>query len=608
MVRKKRKQFNKVGFMTMVMLISLLALAVTLAIQGKLPWLDGGPSSGSSTPDSTNTGSPEPSATPGTTSSPEPTPTPEITDPDKLVLDIESLPSYVGRTAVSSGTYRKKFRDGATITYSVYQNGKAVDYKPDYTLAFPSGSAYTDLEGVTTFRGNNYRNSPSFGTRDIREKKLEIIWEQQTGAVSASNSFWPGSGWTGQPILVHWPEEIRELMNISPELKETDLVEVIYPILDGNIYFLDLETGKPTRPKIKLGFSIKGTGMADPRGYPLFYTGMGLNDNDTAGTATSFKYHIYNLIDQSEIFTFPGNDPAAFRKWGALDSSAVLNRETDTLIQAAENGMIYKIKLNTKFDKTAGTVSMKPEIVKYRYKSSYTGSQGSGAQGIEGSPAYYRNLMYFVDNGGTLQCLDINRMEPVWMYNVQDDSDSSVVIEETKDGVFLYTANEVDKRCANGKASKAPSNIRKFNALTGELIWQTDITAYYRSYINGGVMGTPLIGKDDIADRIILPVCFTGSQLDGKLVALDKKTGEEIWVRDLEHYSWSSPVDIKSEDGKTYGLFCDYGGYMHLFDPMTGEDYDKISLGGNIESSPSVYNDIAVVGSYAQKIFGIRIK
>jgi hypothetical protein len=48
---------------------------------------------------------------------------------------------------------------------------------------------------------------------------------------------------------------------------------------------------------------------------------------------------------------------------------------------------------------------------------------------------------------------------------LQDDTDSTIVIEEEEDGVFIYTANEVDKRCANGKASKADCNIRKFNAL-----------------------------------------------------------------------------------------------------------------------------------------------
>ncbi|MCX7771856.1 MAG: pyrrolo-quinoline quinone [Clostridia bacterium] len=608
MYRRQRRRFNKVKFMAAVFSVSLLALVGLLVVQGKLPWLkidrfakatptplvsgSQSPGTASGTPAASQSATPKPSATP--------TPTPEVTDPSQLVINVSNPPSFVSKSTVSAGTYQKKFKDGS-ITYSVFQNNKAVNYSPEYPVAFPSSKGYATLEGVTAFRGNNYRNAPSFGTRSIKEKKLEVIWTQDTGAISAANSFWPGSGWTGQPLLVHWPENVRNVMNIKPEFKNKDLVEVIYPILDGNIYFLDLQTGKPTRDKIKLGFSVKGTGMVDPRGYPLFYTGMGLNSNGKQ--TTSFKYRIYNLIDQTEIFTMPGSDPVALRKWGANDSSALLNAATDTLFDAGENGLIYKIKLNSKFDKQAKKITLSPQTTKYRYKSSY-----SPDQGIENSPSFYRNLMFFCDNGGTLQCLDVNKMEPVWIYNTHDDTDSSTVIEETKDGVFLYTANEIDKRCANGKGTKAPTNIRKFNALTGELIWQKDITCFYRYYINGGVLGTPLIGKDDIADRIIYPVCFTGSELDGKLVCLDKKTGNEIWVRTLDTYSWSSPVDIKSDDGKTYGLFCDYGGYMHLFDPMTGKDFDKVSLGGNIESSPSVYNDIAVVGSYARKIWGVRIK
>ncbi|HEY5583980.1 MAG TPA: pyrrolo-quinoline quinone, partial [Ruminiclostridium sp.] len=69
-----------------------------------------------------------------------------------------------------------------------------------------------------------------------------------------------------------------------------------------------------------------------------------------------------------------------------------------------------------------------------------------------------------------------------------------------------------------------------------------------------------------------------------------------------------SPVDFKSSDGKTYVVFCDFAGNMHLIDPMTGETLDTISLGRNVEASPAIYNDTIVVGSYAQKIFGIKVK
>ena len=56
---------------------------------------------------------------------------------------------------------------------------------------------------------------------------------------------------------------------------------------------------------------------------------------------------------------------------GAFDSSAVLSKETDTLINVGENGLIYKTKLNTRFDAVTGTLSMSPEVTKFQYKSSY---------------------------------------------------------------------------------------------------------------------------------------------------------------------------------------------------------------------------------------------
>jgi outer membrane protein assembly factor BamB len=523
----------------------------------------------------------------------------ESTNPDDLLISWKNPASLITKKALGDGSSQKSYKDGGKITYWTLVNNKTVkNYNPPYNLAFGSPEMYSALEGVTAFRGNNYRTSPSWGEASVKQKKLEIVWTHDIGAVSGVGSYWPGAGWTGQPLLVHWPEDVRKIMNINSSLKSKDLVEVIYPVFDGNVYFLDMETGKPSRPKMNIGFTVKGTGMVDPRGYPLFYTGQGLNEiNGKTGT---FKYRIFNLINQKEIYSFPGNDPVAFRSWGANDSSALLNRYTDTLINCGENGLVYKAKLNTKFDKTAGTISISPTVTKYRYKSSY-----SSEQGIENSPAFYRNLMYFADNGGTIQCLDINTMEPVWIYKAGDDTDSTITLEETKEGVFLYTANEIDKR---GKAgARANCNIRKLNALTGELVWQKDYSCVYQSYINGGALATPVVGKNDISDVVIFNIALTGSTSDGTLVALDKNTGKEVWKRHLDAYSWSSPVDFRSDDGKTYMLLCDFRGDMHLIDPKTGEDLDKISVGGNVEASPAVYNNMAVVGTYAKKIYGVKI-
>ncbi|NLM75015.1 MAG: PQQ-binding-like beta-propeller repeat protein [Clostridiaceae bacterium] len=583
--------------------ILLPIIVIVLSLKGKLPFM----------PEDLRAESPAPStSSPAQETSPEPTPIPtpwptpepmpeESTDPAVLKVSWQDPAVFTGPMAYDEAKKVFDKDDGTFLYYWVFENQKPVEYTPRDEIIFGPPEDYADIGGVLAFRGNNYRNSASYGTRNISEKKLEIVWTHDIGAISTSDGgYWPGTGWTGQPLLVNWSEDVRNMMNIKPEFKAKDLVEVIYPTLDGNIYFLDLETGKATRDKINVGFPMKGTGMIDPRGYPILYTGMGINDN--SGNLSEFKFMIFNLIDQTSLYNILGRDPVAFRKWGAFDSSAMVDKNTDTLLAAGENGLIYRVKLNTRFEKDQGSISIAPQITRYRYRDSVNVELG-----IENSPAFYKNYMYFCDNGGIFQCLDINTMEPVWTYDVGDDTDTTTVIEETDKGVFLYTANQVDKR---SQESKKPENcnIRKFNALTGELIWQRDYTCVYNFYLNGGSLGTPLIGKDDISDLIIFPICFTGSNQDGTLVALDKETGQEVWTRHLTAYSWCSPVDIRSNDGKTYGIFCDFAGILHLFDPRTGKDLDTVSLGRNIESSPAVYDDMIVVGSYDQKIFGIKIK
>ena len=610
MTRRYKRKVNKSKIVLSLLLVALIVTATWLFLKN----IGIG---GNDNKNPTSTNSTVATNTDNTIEQEEPEPEPvmdpipaDMTDPEKLKSSWETSSKFDGPNAYADFAFKNVFNNGAAMDSWLFQydttQGKYTPIK-EYTVKkkniidFGDSSKYSDLEGVTAFRGNNYRDSASFGTRTVSQKKLEIVWTQPLGAISAHGSYWPGSGWTGQPLLVHWPEDVRNMMNINQDMKSKDLVEVIYPVLDGNIYFLDLETGKPTRNKIEIGYPIKGTAMLDPRGYPVLYTGMGINENN--GKFTEYKYRIINLLDQKELYTIFGRDELAFRGWGATDSSALLDKNTDTLLSCGENGLVYKVKLNTKFDKQAGTLTMAPNLTKYRYRSPY-----SDEQGIESSPAIYKNYMYFNDNGGTLQCLDLNTMKPVWIYNTEDDTDSTTVIEETSEGVFLYTANQVDKRGENGKNKTANCEIRKFNALTGEVIWQKDYQCLYNYYINGGALATPVVGKDDISDIVIYSICFTGSNQDGVLVALNKKTGEEVWKKKLPAYSWSSPLDFKSSDGKTYVVYCDFAGKMYLIDPIDGKTLHTISLGKNVESSPSIYNDMIVVGSYDQKIFGIRIK
>ena len=97
--------------------------------------------------------------------------------------------------------------------------------------------------------------------------------------------------------------------------------------------------------------------------------------------------------------------------------------------------------------------------------------------------------------------------------------------------------------------------------------------------------------------------------MTGKMVALYKENGNIAWEKDLSIYSWSSPTAIYSESGETNIIFCDAGGRIHLIDGKTGETKTTLLTGGgNIEGSPAIYNDIMVIGTRGQKIYGIKIK
>lgn len=278
-----------------------------------------------------------------------------------------------------------------------------------------------------------------------------------------------------------------------------------YASLDGNVYFIDLETGKKTRNPININNPIKGSVALDPKGYPLLYVWQGISEKGQIG------YRIFSLIDGKELYFINEIDSVSHRGWGAFDGSPLINRESDSMILGGENGIVYDIKLNTKFDKDNKKISLNPQVLKYRYEI-----KGNNYQGIENSVAVYKNLAYFADNGGQIQYVNLQNMKPVWTFNGKDDTEL--------------------------------------------------------------------------------------------MVALNKKTGEEIWRYEMPNYSWSSPVDIYDDKGKGYLIQGDSIGNLTLIDGKTGQVLNAINLVSNIESSPAVYNNILVVATRWGKIYGVNIE
>lgn len=126
----------------------------------------------------------------------EPVATPSTAPTEKTIsIPDELLPTYHG------------------FKWEVLKDKDWIDTEKN--ISFPNPEKYNIIEGVTTFRGNNFRNAPSYGTAQVNEKKLEKVWSIKIGYIDV----WTGVGWNGQPAIVKWSDDIRTKMNIVENKK-----------------------------------------------------------------------------------------------------------------------------------------------------------------------------------------------------------------------------------------------------------------------------------------------------------------------------------------------------------------------------------------------------
>ena len=499
--------------------------------------------------------------------------------------ELRAMGEIVESARPDSSAYRYEHR--------VVANGKKVsEYAREVPVAMPAGEDYAQVDGILTFRGNNYRDTGAFGLVPDDASGLSIVWTKGIGSIEK----WTGVGWTGQASIVRWPEQTRRIMNLNAEKKaKEDLREVIYATLDGNIYFLDLDDGEATRGAIQIPSSVKGSVSVDPRGLPLLYCGQGIPEVN--GHSVKIGTRIFSLIDQECLYFLNGRDEFCLRSWYAFDCSPLIDASSDTMLQLGENGIVYTLTLNSKFDSEAGRISIDPVVDRLVYKSAVTTRMG-----MENSPSVYDHYAYYTDNSGLLTCLDLNTLKPVWLGDVGDDSDSSIVLEEDDEGVWLYTVCELDLNGLKGNVY-----CRKFNALTGEEIWKIPVPCYrYSKDVDAGGFATPAVGKGSLSQFVYFNVCRVKDG-SGALAAVDKQTGEVVWVQSTGAYSWSSPVCVYDSQGRGYIIYGNSNGILRLCDGLTGDEIASVDLGANIEGSPAIFDDMLVVGTRGSKIYGVRI-
>ncbi|MEA4913983.1 MAG: PQQ-binding-like beta-propeller repeat protein [Christensenella sp.] len=545
--------------------------------------------------------------TPSPTPTPTPTPTPSPTPPYDIPHAVDSTqPSVYGLTSAVEV-------DGNRV--DSFERAEKIEFLPD--------EPYSDVTGVVTFRGNNHRDSAVYGTADVSQKRLSKVWEIDTGELPRSDiggpteATWTGSGWVGQPLIVKWPDNIKQLMNMYESAKQKEgLVEVILATMDGNVYFLDLETGEQTRDKLNIGMPFKGAGSLDPRGYPILYLGSG--DMYTSDEMKS-RAMAYSLIDFTRLYEFgKQNDEFALRDWHAYDSAPLVDAETDTLIYPGENGILYTIKLNTVFDEATGQLSMNPsDVVKMRYvgtRSTYPDSTNTASNkywlGYETSIATLGEFGYLGTNDGFLQCINLNTMSLVWAQDTQDDTNGSPVLETDFANRTAYVYIGSSLHFTADAEMKGSVSFYKVNAITGEVVWKHTENVNTKNHVSGGVQATALLGEKSISDLVIIPFSRTPNENDGVLLALDKATGAVRWTYKMEKYTWSSPIAVYDANGNAYIVVCegsDTGGKVFLLDGKTGTLLNTFNAEKNIEASPAAYGKMIVFGTRGMKIWGVKI-
>lgn len=447
---------------------------------------------------------------------------------------------------------------------------------PEWPTAAPTGSTdqWVDplssghpwgdaIDGLLTFRGNPTRTfhgtgpMPTDPVRLWRYPDAPMCSESEVEQGEHSGSFnWCGTGWTGQPAV----------------FERDGRTWVVFGAYDRAIHFVDAADGSEIIPSHLTGDIIKGSVTVDPDAYPLVYSG--------------------SRDDHMHIVAFDGDEPRELWTFDANSVDGLWNDDWDAsalviddhLIQGGENSLWFVWKLNRGYD-VDGLVTVDPELVFSApgWDDELLEDLGDEEVSIENSVAISGDTVYFANSGGLVQGWDIGGLrdgeepERVFRFWTGDDVDASIVID---DEGMLYVASEHER--FNERAAEVGQIVKLDPGRPDDpVVWTL------HDPDGKGVWATPAIHRD------ILIVPTDG----GRVMGIDRASGEVRWEMFLRGPTWQSPVVV--DDVLVQGD-C-RGGVLRGFDVsdtrVAPDQIWSVELGGCIESTPAVWNGQIFVGT-----------
>ena len=448
---------------------------------------------------------------------------------------------------------------------------------------------YADAPGIFTFRGGPLRDANFGGTVSHKPQRIVQRWvfETEEDFTKTQHGTWGGgTGWTGQPVYVAWPDSAAQRFSqegggLTGPLPHE---EIIVGSLCEKVYFIDFATGKASRTPLETTNPIKGSVSLAPDLSGLLLVGQGIPKVPPMGRLA------FNLFSHKQTY-FSGADHKAWLGWQANDSSPLVLG--GFVFWPSENGTVYKYLVHD------GTVTP---------HSALQWAKASGhAGGIENSMCAYRNYGFVGNNVGDILCFDLNTLRPIWHYDNHDDIDASIVCEVEGDTPYIYCCSEVDRQGDAGTAY-----FVKLNGLTGEPVWENRMPCTklikFEKHFDGGFYSTPLPGRGNCAHLIFTDVCQHEGSDKAEFTAFRKDNGEVAYRVQLASWAWSSPVAFYGPNGEMYIFAGDTAGYASLIDGLTGEVLFKEHLVNNFESSPVVVGNEFVVGSRGKQIYKFAVE
>ncbi len=365
--------------------------------------------------------------------------------------------------------------------------------------------------------------------------------------------------------------------------------EIWHHFKNHDYQIIAIATHTETREKLKVGVPMKSAVSVYPGTVPVM--GVGQSASFLKNKQVDIGYRIFSLLDYKQLHFIDGRDKRAYFTNGAFDGSAIFDRNSDTMLVAGENGLLYTVYLNSNFKHEEKSLSISPSVDSHK---SIAKGQNKKLVGKESSVAMLGNYAFVADAAGLLQCIDVNLMQTVWASKLEDNIDATIAVDTTDDGkAYLYVANTIQ----NVK-NRDSITVYKIDALSGEKIWSKNFGVEKDNKIITGALASPVIGKGVLEDYVYFTIA--DSKESAITVALSKEDGGQVWKKRLNAYAISSPIAIY-QDQSAWIVQGDSAGNLYLLNALDGEEKDVLKLDGAIESSPAAYKGNIVVGTTGGK-------